>query len=63
MTFYEWLISKDMDVYKAAELIGCSPFAVRKWIRRERTPRPETIAKIRKLSKGQVNGDSWLKDD
>jgi uncharacterized protein YjcR len=63
MTFLQWLQEKDIDIYQAAEMIGCSPFAVRKWIRRERTPRPETIIKIKKLSRGAVNGDSWLKDD
>lgn len=63
MTLLEWMRIKDLNVYKMAEMVSCSPFAVRKWIRRERTPRPETIKLIKRLTKNQVSGDDWLPID
>lgn len=34
--------------------------AVRKWLRRERTPRPGTMKRILNTSKGEVTFSSWF---
>ena len=63
MTLLEWMQSKDYNPDKVAELLGCSPHAVKKWIRRERTPRPQTIGLIKKISRNAVGADEWLPAD
>lgn len=40
--------------------IGVTIHAIRKWVRGERVPRPRTMVKIRKLTKGAVTPDDWM---
>lgn len=42
-------------VNQAAQLIGCTPDAVRKWIKRHRIPRAITAKRIQLLSNNAVN--------
>lgn len=37
-----------------AELVGASEYGVRKWVRRERTPRPKAMRKIQEVTEGEV---------
>lgn len=39
---------------------GVSIHAIRKWVRNERVPRPRTIMKIKKLTRGDVGPDDWM---
>jgi DNA-binding transcriptional regulator YdaS (Cro superfamily) len=58
-TFATW-VNAIGGATEAAELIGCTPDAVRKWMRGERTPRPQTAAKIEVVSGGKVPRSSLL---
>jgi DNA-binding transcriptional regulator YdaS (Cro superfamily) len=40
--------------------VGVTVFAVRKWVRGERVPRPATIMKIKKATKGKVTAEDWM---
>lgn len=43
-----------------ARKAGVSIHAVRKWVRDERVPRPRTIMKIKKITKGAVTPEDWM---
>jgi len=58
MDFRSW-VSSVGGAKAAAELIGCSPVAVRKYISGERRPRPELAEKIEDVSDGQISRVSW----
>ena len=58
-TFAAWVESVG-GAGKAAALLGYTPDAVRKWMRGERIPRPQTAALIEKASCGQVPRGSLL---
>lgn len=47
---------------KVAKKLGVTSFAVRYWIRNQSTPRPETLLKLVKISKGQLTHQSVLKE-
>lgn len=55
-----WLKQHDISLITAAKHFGCSIHAIRKWLREERTPRPEMQATIKKVTGGAVTGDDWL---
>lgn len=61
MTLREWMDKTDIDVFEAARAFDVSIYAVKKWLRGERIPRDTTKAKIKKVTKGQVNGDDWVR--
>jgi hypothetical protein len=50
----------DIDVYEAARAFGVSTFAIKKWLKGERTPRPKMQTKIKNITKGFVSGDDWM---
>ena len=52
----------ETDILEAAELFGVSVYAVKKWLNGDRIPRPATQTKIKKLTKGAVSGDDWMKE-
>lgn len=66
MTFAKWLQDNHVSFEAAAKLLAqmsgktCSVFAIRKWVRGERTPRPHMQATIKKMTQGAVSGDDWL---
>lgn len=62
MNLRAWLDKSNMDVLEAAKTFGVSVFAVKKWLKGERTPRGPMQIKIKKMTKGQVDGNSWMKD-
>lgn len=60
MKLREWMDKTDIDIYEAARAFNVSIYAVRKWLRGERTPRPNLQARIKKVTKGAVTGDDWV---
>ena len=60
MTLRDWMDARDIDVFEAAKAFDVSIYAVKKWLKGERTPRPKLQAKIKKVTKGQVTGDDWM---
>ena len=60
MELKEYLTLSGISNADFATQIGVSIFALRKYLRKERMPRPVTLARIRKVTKGAVSGDSWL---
>lgn len=60
MTLKDWMEKNDVDILQASESFGASIFAVKKWLRGERTPRPSMQAKIKRATKGAVTGDDWV---
>jgi hypothetical protein len=59
MNLRAWMDKVDIDVFEAARAFGVSIYAIKKWLKGERTPRPATQAKIKKVTKGDVTGDDW----
>ncbi len=62
MTLREWMDATEIDVYEAARAFGVSTFAIKKWLKGDRIPRPKTQSKIKKITKGKVDGNSWIKE-
>lgn len=60
MKLGEYLIQNKITTRKFAVKVGASESAVMKWRIRNRRPRLQTIAKIAKLTKGQVQPNDWL---
>ncbi len=60
MNLRDWMEKTEIDVYEAARAFGVSIFAIKKWLKHERTPRPKMQAKIKKVTKGQISGDDWM---
>jgi DNA-binding transcriptional regulator YdaS (Cro superfamily) len=58
-TFSTWVESVGGPV-QVAEILGCTPDAVRKWVRGERVPRPQMAAEIERASGGKVSRASLL---
>ena len=54
-------LEESRTTYEAfAEQIGVSIFAVGKYARRQRTPRPEIMARIKRATDGAVTADDFL---
>lgn len=60
MKLIEWLQKTDRDIDSAAQDFGVSIFAIRKWLRGERIPRPQTQVKIKRITKGLVTSEDWM---
>ncbi len=60
MRLIEWMEKTDIDVFEASRAFDVSIYAVKKWLKGERTPRPKMQAKIKSVTKGQVTGDDWV---
>jgi hypothetical protein len=58
-TLRQWMDKTDIDVFEASRAFGVSIYAIKKWLKGERTPRPKMQAKIKKVTKGSVTGDDW----
>ena len=56
----DWMDKSNTDIIEAAKTFEVSVFAIKKWLKGERTPRPKMQAKIKRLTKGAVSADSWL---
>jgi DNA-binding transcriptional regulator YiaG len=54
MQLKTYLSDKEMSVADFAKSIGHSEAAVKKWLRGERIPRREALAKIREITGGSV---------
>lgn len=60
MRLQEYLKEHGEKPLEFAERIGVSIHAIRKWISKERIPRPETQALINKITKGVVTPNDWV---
>lgn len=60
MRLMDWMEKTNIDVFEAARAFDVSTYAIKKWLKGERTPRPKTQAKIKLVTKGQVTGDDWV---
>lgn len=60
MTLNKWLRDNNISIFTLAKHLGCSIYAIRKWLRKERIPRPEMQARIKKLTAGAVDGNVWI---
>ena len=60
MQLKDYLVKKDLTTAEFAASVEVTKFAVRKWLRGERTPRPKIMVKIKKATKGAVSPDDWM---
>lgn len=62
MRLAKWMQANDIALKTLSKALGDggSIFAIRKWLRGERTPRPEMQSQIKKVTGGAVTGDDWL---
>jgi len=60
MQLIDWMKKTDIDVYEAARAFDVSIYAIKKWLKKERIPRPKKQAYIKKVTKGAVSGDDWM---
>ena len=62
MRLQDWMEKTDTDIIEAARMFGVSIYAVKKWLRGDRIPRDDMKRKIRKLTKGLVDGNDWIEE-
>lgn len=62
MDLRKWMDVKNIDVFEAARAFGVSIYAVKKWLNGERTPRSATQLKIKKITKGDICPNDWIKE-
>jgi DNA-binding transcriptional regulator YdaS (Cro superfamily) len=60
MQLKDYLRLEEESALEFAGRVGVTIFAVRKWVRGERIPRPATIMKIKKATKGAVTPEDWM---
>ncbi len=60
MRLLDWMKKTDTDILEAAKAFDVSIYAVKKWLKGERIPRPKMQSKIKKVTKGAVSGDDWM---
>lgn len=63
MQLIDWLKQPHKDIHNihdAAKAFGVTVYAVRKWISKERTPRPQTQVLIKRVTHGAVTAEDWL---
>ena len=60
MTLKDWLAKNEISNKTAAKHFGCSIYAIRKWLRGERIPRPKMQNTIKRVTGGAVTGDDWI---
>lgn len=58
-TLRQWMDKTDIDVFEASRAFGVSVYAVKKWLKNERVPRPKMQAKIKKVTRGAVQPNDW----
>ncbi len=63
MRLIDWMKKTDIDIIEASRAFGVSTFAIKKWLKSDRIPRPKTQARIKKITKGAVSGDDWMLKD
>lgn len=59
MTFEQYLLKQKISTAAFAKVHGYPFETVRKWRQKIRIPRPETILRLKKLTKGRVNPNDW----
>ena len=59
MDLKSWMDKKEMTIDETAKKIGVSIYAVKKWLRGERIPRPRMQFRIRKMTAGAVCAEDW----
>jgi len=63
MTLEQFLVANGISTAQFARA-GSFPFeTVRKWRQRSRIPRPKSLLKIEKLTKGKVKAYDWYTKD
>lgn len=65
MTLLEWMTEKNITAAELSRVLGkgATVFGIRKWLQGQRLPRKGMQSKIRKLTKGKVTPNDWIKDD
>lgn len=61
MTLREWMDKSGNDIIETAKIFNVSIYAVKKWLNGDRRPRSEMQAKIKKLTKGDVSPNDFIK--
>lgn len=59
MTLERYLLKYRISTAKFARLGGFSFHTAVKWRQRSRIPRPKSLLKIKKLTKGEVKENDW----
>jgi len=62
MRLQDWMEKTNTDIEATAKMFGVSIYAVKKWLRGDRIPRDAMKAKIRKITKGAINGNDWIEE-
>jgi len=60
MQLKDYLELEQETAEQFAARVEVTKFAVRKWVRGERIPRPSTIVRIKKATKGAVTAEDWM---
>jgi DNA-binding transcriptional regulator YdaS (Cro superfamily) len=60
MQLRDYLALEHETAESFAARLDVTKFAVRKWVRGERTPRPGTIQRIKRATKGAVTAEDWM---
>lgn len=60
MTLTEFMKSRSLTDAQLAEMLDCSPGALRKWRYGERTPRPDQMRRILEVTDGLVTPNDFL---
>ncbi|MCO5092032.1 helix-turn-helix transcriptional regulator [Bosea sp. (in: a-proteobacteria)] len=60
MKLATYLTAQKLTHAEFAKAIGASTFAVGKWARGDRVPRPEAVAKIKAATQGQVTANDFF---
>lgn len=65
MTLSEWMTSTKITPDELSRVLGdgASVFGIRKWLQGKRTPRSAMQLKIKKLTKGKVTPNDWVRED
>ena len=61
MTLADYLKRNEISLDEFADLTGVRPLAVRRWIKGERTPRPDKQREIYEKTGGAVTPNDWVK--
>ena len=57
----KYLQEQGISQVEFARRMNVSESCVSQWITRRRTPRPEYMAKIKRITEGAVTPDDWIK--
>jgi len=53
---------KDINIHEAAKAFGVTHYAIKKWLKGERTPRPAMQKNIRKVTRNSVQPNDWASE-